>query len=84
MTDTIILIITIGIINVLTFIIGAKVGQKVVRGQEVELPKFEPIKAYKEYQETKEAQKEQEFYRTLSDNIDAYDGTGIGQKDLPR
>ena len=84
MTEALLLIIVIGLNDALMFLIGAKVVQKVVRGQEVELPKIEPIKAIKEYKESKEVQKEQDYYKVLSDNIDNYDGTGIGQQDLPR
>lgn len=77
-------ILCILVINLLSFIVGAKVGQKVVKGETVELPKIEPLKAVKEYQESKEVQKEQDYYKTIAENIDNYDGTGIGQKDIPR
>lgn len=83
MTEALLLIIVIGLNDALMFLIGAKVGQKVVRGQEVELPKFEVKNPITEYQESKEAKKEQEKLRIISDNIDAYDGTGIGQKNIP-
>ena len=86
MSETLILIISIGFMNILCFFIGAKVGQKVVNNKELNLPN--PITAIKEdiqaYEETKEAMKEQERLDTIAYNIDAYDGTSIGQKEIPR
>lgn len=83
MTDTIILIVSIGIMNILCFFIGAKVGQKVVRQEPIEIPKIQPIKAIREYNENKEVIKLQEKDRILSENIDNYNGTSLGQQDLP-
>ena len=84
MTETIILIISIGIINILCFFIGAKIGQKVVKGETIEMPKIEPIKAIREYNESKEVVKQQERERIINENIDNYDGTSLGQQDVPR
>ena len=86
MNDTILLIISIGLLNILCFFIGAKVGQKVVKNEELKLPN--PIKTIKEdiqtYEETKEAMKEQEKLDIIAYNIDTYNGTSIGQKEIPR
>ena len=84
MTETIILIVSIGIMNILCFFIGAKVGQKVVKGETIEIPKIEPIKAIREYNEEKETQKLHERERIINENIDNYDGTSLGQQDVPR
>lgn len=84
MTDTLVLIISIGIMNILCFFIGAKVGQKVVKGETIEMPKIEPIKAIREYNESKEVVKQQERERIINENIDNYDGTSLGQQDVPR
>lgn len=83
MLETIILIVSIGIMNVLCFLIGAKVGQKVVRQETIELPKIEPIKTIKQYNENKEIIKLQEKERIISENIDNYNGTSLGQQDIP-
>lgn len=86
--DIVLLILCISFITIISFITGAKVGQKVVRGETVEMPKIEPIKAVREavteYKESKEAQQILERDRIIADNIDAYNGTSIGQKDIPR
>lgn len=82
--ETILLILVIGLINALCFIIGAKVGQKVVRGETLESPLKSPLKVFSEAKEQFEYRKEQERLQTISDNIDNYDGTSIGQKDIPQ
>ena len=83
MLETIILIASVGIMNVLCFLIGAKVGQKVVRQETIELPKIEPIKTIKQYNENKEIIKLQEKEKIISENIDNYNGTSLGQQDIP-
>ena len=73
-----------GIICALCFHIGAKTGQKVVRGETIETPKFEPVKTIREYNEQKEVRKEQEKQKIIAENIDAYNGTPYGQQELPK
>lgn len=76
----------IGLMNIVCFYIGAKIGQKVVNKEpliiktpmEVVKEKIED-RAYKREQE-----KQDELIDTIQHNIDIYDGTTIGQKDLPR
>lgn len=84
MNDTIILIISIGIMNILCFFIGAKVGQKVIKGETIEIPKIEPINKIREYNTNREVLRMQEKDRIINENIDNYNGTSLGQKDLPR
>ena len=66
------------------FFVGAKVGQKVSKGEEVTLPNVNPFEAYQRHRAKQEAQAEQDKYNTIMQNIEAYDGTGNGQKDVPR
>lgn len=80
----ILLILVVGALNVACFFIGARVGQKVVKGEAVELPEIDPMKPIREQKERKKAEAEQDYYDTIMSNIDNYDGTGSGQKDLPR
>lgn len=82
--ETIILVLSIGTMNILCFFIGAKVGQKVIRGEDIKLPN--PIKAIEETKETWEFKKEQEEanerLKIQLENIDNYNGTPLGQKDI--
>jgi hypothetical protein len=80
--EIIILIVSIGAINILCFLIGAKTGQKVIKGETVELPNVNPVKAINEYKEDKRQKKEEENFNINLENIDNYDGTGLGQKDF--
>lgn len=82
--ETILLILTVGALCVACFFVGAKVGQKVSRGETIETPKIDPFKTFREREERKEAQKEQERIDTILRNIESYDGTGSGQEDVPR
>ena len=73
--------------SIICFITGAKVGQKVVKGEPVEMPNLNLIKAANnaitEHKENKQKQKEDEYYKAILQNIDNYDGTGVGQVKIP-
>jgi hypothetical protein len=70
--------------NMLCFILGARVGQKVVNGEPIEMPKIDPTRAIAERQGRRAAEAEQERYNAILRNIEAYNGTDIGQEDVPR
>ena len=82
--ELIAIIFSVCFFNVVCFFLGAKVGQKVVRGETLETPLKSPLKFVSEAKEQFEYRKEQERLQTISDNIDNYDGTSIGQKDIPQ
>lgn len=84
MTDTILLIVAVALINVLSFTIGAKIGQKVVKGEKIELPKVNPMEVYREHQEKKALAEEIDKIETIMRNIERYDGTEAGQEDVPK
>ena len=70
--ETILLILSIGLLNVLCFFIGARVGQKVVNKEDIKLPS--PIQAVKSYEQKKE---EEEAYNKLQEDLEKinnYDG----------
>lgn len=81
--ELIAIIFSVCFFNVVCFFIGAKVGQKVVRGETLETPLKSPLETLREAKDNFEYRQEQERLQTISDNIDNYDGTGIGQKDIP-
>ena len=78
------LLLVMGMTNVLCFMIGAKVGQKVVKGEPVELPSLNPMDAVREHQSKRQAEMEMDKVETILRNMEAYDGTSNGQKDVPR
>lgn len=84
MQETVLILSIFVISNIFCFIIGARVGQKVIKGETVEIPKFEPVKAIKEHREEKAAQAEQEKIDTIMQNIEGYNGSEFGQKEVPK
>lgn len=82
--EAIFIILTVGALNVVCFFVGAKVGQTVAKGEKIETPTINPMKAMREHQSKKEAEAEQNRIDTIMRNIDSYDGTSNGQEDVPR
>ena len=70
-----------GAVNIACFIIGAKVGQTAQKGKDIvgEFPSVRPIKGFKR---KKEEQVEQDRMETIMRNIEAYDGTSVGQREV--
>ena len=70
------------LLNLCCFFVGVRTGQKVVKGEEVTLPNINPVKAIETYKEDRRQKKEEENFNINLENIENYDGTGIGQKDF--
>ena len=80
-----VLIAVVGTLNIACFFIGAKVGQTVAKGKDIEVPKVSsPVTLYKAYIDRKEAEAEKNRLDVILRNIEAYDGTEKGQEDVPR
>lgn len=77
-------LLVMGLTNIACFLIGARVGQQTARGEDVRLPAANPMDAAREHQAKKEARAEKNRIEMILGNIDNYDGTGNGQKDIPR
>lgn len=80
----ILLVLTIGTLCIVCFCIGAKVGQMVVSGDPIRMPKIDIMAAHREREERKAAERAQARADVIMRNIDRYDGTGLGQEDVPR
>ena len=78
------LLLIMGAVNALCFVIGAKVGHTVSKGETVNLPNLSPINAIREHNDKKQAEWEQDRIDTIMRNIEGYDGTSNGQEDVPR
>ncbi len=78
--ETILLILVISILNIVCFFIGAKVGQKVINKEPLEIPT--PVKVYENVKEHVERNKQLKETQTMLENIDNYTGDGTGQKDI--
>lgn len=77
-------ILVTGTLCIVCFFVGAKVGQKVVNGEPIELPTLNPMDAIRDREEKKEAKKEQEKIEAIMRNIERYNGSSLGQEDIPR
>jgi hypothetical protein len=77
-------IVVILLFNLLSLVIGTKLGQKVVRGEDIEIPVKSPLKALDDFNLRQELKKEEKILKTIENNIDIYDGTPDGQQDIPR
>lgn len=78
--DVLLLVCVICLSNIVCLTVGAKIGQKVSKGEEIKIPN--PVEKVQSFKETQERKKEQEALDTMMYNIDVYDGTGLGQRDI--
>lgn len=72
----------IGLLHVLCFVIGAKVGQAVAKGEKVTVTNINPLQAIKEKKAMKEADAEQGKIDAILRNVERYDGTNKGQEEV--
>lgn len=80
---TILISILISAINLLCFYFGVRIGQKVAKKEEIKIEGLNPVKVIETINQSNEDRKEQERMRIIAENIDNYDGTGLGQQDIP-
>jgi hypothetical protein len=77
-------IVAMGLVCMACFLMGAKVGQTVAKGETIETPTVNPIKAIKEQRARQEAEMAQSRIETIMQNIENYDGTSHKQEDVPK
>lgn len=80
--ETIILVLLMGGMNLLAFLIGARIAQKVDKGEEIQLPTVNPMEIYKRHTEQRENDEKQREHETNMYNINNYTGDATGQKDF--
>ena len=70
-----------GAVNIICFVIGAKVGQTAQKGEDIklEIPTVRPAGGLKQ---KRVERAEQDRMETIMRNIEAYDGTSIGQREV--
>lgn len=79
-------ILVTGALCMACFFIGAKIGQTASRGEPIKAPEINPVKVMQEMKANREdeaAKKERERLEIILQNIENYDGTEIGQTDVP-
>lgn len=70
--------------NIVCLVFGVKVGMSVKKGEEVKLPTLNPLEIYKAHREDKAAEAEMKRIDAVMQNLESYNGTEAGQKDIPR
>lgn len=80
----VLLLLTMGAVNLLCFVIGARVGQKVFKGEEIKLPSVNPVEAVKAYKEEREKRHIQSKMDAILENMENYSGSSVGQREIPR
>lgn len=78
------LVLTVGALCIGCFLVGAKVGQTVSKGEDIKLPTANPVEAYRQHEAKAENRKAQERIDTILRNMENYDGTSNGQEEIPR
>lgn len=80
--ETIALLFLFGVFIILAYTLGLKNGQKLKNDEEIKMPEVNPVKIVRNEIDAFEQRKKQDVYDTIMANIDNYDGTGLGQKDI--
>lgn len=80
----VLLLLVMAMANIICFMVGAKVGQAVSKGEEVKIPTLNPLEIYKTHKENKAAEAEMNRLDAVLQNLESYNGTEAGQQDIPR
>ncbi len=83
MWEVIVICTVFGVFILLSYTLGLKNGQKLSKNEDITMPELNPIKAIQNEIETHEERNKQDQLDIMMSNIDNYDGTGIGQKNIP-
>jgi hypothetical protein len=78
--------ISVGILVLVSYYLGARIGQKVAKNEDLTEVIPHPIREYRERKREERDQEEEREkahrYDTIMKNIDNYDGSGVGQEDV--
>lgn len=81
--ESIILVLVTGCLCIWSFLIGVKVGKGTgTEKKEIPKPTMNPMKAYREWEDRKEAERQRDRIDTIMRNIDNYDGTSYRQEEV--
>ena len=83
MIEAIILCTIFGVFILVAYSLGLKNGQMISKNEEVIMPNINPVKVVSEEIQKHEEKKKQQAYEIMMSNIDNYDGTGLGQQEIP-
>ena len=78
------IVLAVGVMNILCFLVGVNVRQKVDKGEPVKVTPPDVVAAVREHKQQVAADTEKERFDTILRNVDSYDPYGGGQEDVSR
>ena len=82
--ESLAIILAVGAMNILCFLVGVSVRQKVDRGEAVKVTPPNVVAAVREHKQQVEADAEKEMFDAILRNVDSYDPYGGGQEEVSR
>lgn len=86
--ESLILCTIFGVFIIFSFIVGLHYGSKVRDNEKITIPNINPVKAIKKHRKDKREEERIEHEKLIEEinleNIESYDGTGSGQKEIPK
>lgn len=82
MVGMMLMILIMGVLMLFSFLIGARTAQKAHKGEEIKLPSINPIEMFEKHEEQKMIEQAEYERNLMLENINNYNGTGLGQKEI--
>ena len=76
------IVLAVGAMNILCFLVGVNVRQKVDKGEPVKVAPPDVVAAVREHRQQAAADAEREKFDTILRNVDSYDPYGGGQEEV--
>lgn len=76
------IVLAVGAMNILCFLVGVNVRQKVDKGEPVKVTPPDVVAAVREHRQQAAADAEREKFDTILRNVDSYDPYGGGQEEV--
>lgn len=83
MIEAIILCTIFGVFILISYTLGLRNGQRLSTSKEIKSPIVNPVEVLTKEIKKYEDNKKQQALDVIMSNIDNYDGTGLGQIDIP-
>ena len=82
--ESLVIVLAVGAMNILCFLVGVSVRQKVDKGEQVKVTPPNVVAAVREHRQQAAADTEKERFDTILRNVDSYDPYGGGQEEVSR
>ena len=82
--ESLAIVLAVGVMNILCFLVGVNVRQKVDKGESVKVTPPNVVAAVREHRQQVAADTEKEMFDTILRNVDNYDPYGGGQEEISR